>query len=64
MRADEWNDRFPIGTRVSVKSSPVTTFECLTTSMAWDVFGGSTLVKVEGRSGGYDLECITPLVEE
>lgn len=51
--AEEWNEKYPVGTRVRIESvrGDGAFEETATRSAAWDVCG-AIVVLIEGRSGG------------
>lgn len=70
MTADEWNERYPIGTPVvaypgvlpddPTAASLCTRLDTRTRSAAWTLGHGRPVVKVEGRAGGIALTHIDP----
>lgn len=56
-----WNENWPIGTGVVLVDDLGERAETKTRSMAWPLGHGEAVVMVEGRSGGYMLDRITPL---
>jgi len=65
MKSEEWNRRFPIGTRVryypiqGVKKYIETT----TRSEAWELGHGVAVVKINGRTGGVALSHLFVVVD-
>lgn len=63
-RCDEWNEKYPPGTDVFLDEyltgSP---FSTKTRSVAW-VASCQPLVLVEGKTGGYSLDIVTPNCQE
>lgn len=51
--------QIPEGTKVYVRKDDGSEVETVTTSRPWQLGHGDWVVKVEGISGGYDLERIT-----
>jgi hypothetical protein len=68
MTADQWNDRYPVGTSVTAYpgirperaaksvTADVTTLTTYTRSRAWSLGHGEPVVMVEGYAGGISLE--------
>lgn len=59
MTADEWNEKYPVGTVVmyrSVSSSDYPWETTRTRSIAWTLGHGAVVVKIEGRAGGVSIE--------
>lgn len=56
-----WNEKYPVGTCVSVTDDSGNVTEDVTRSKAWDVWG-SPVIWLEGRTGGYPLERVTPVI--
>jgi hypothetical protein len=60
VRAQEW--AHPIGTPVDVRTRPGETLRTKTRSDAWDLGDGRAgVVLIEGRTGGYCLDFVTPV---
>lgn len=57
---EEWNRKYPEGTRVNVTDDFGEVTEQVTRSIAWDVCG-SAVVMISGRTGGYLLERCVPV---
>lgn len=68
--AQDWNEAHPIGTPVSVRKDDGTVLETHTRSVAWTLGeschgpGHTAVVSVNGISGGYSLERVTPRKEQ
>lgn len=61
-QADDWNARYPVGTRVRyfpIAGEPAYEETC-TRSKAWQLGSGHSVVKVEGRAGGVSLRHLEP----
>jgi len=56
-----WNDHRAVGTDVIVRLDDGTDRQTKTTSEAWVMGGHSAMIKVEGISGGYDLDRVRPV---
>lgn len=56
----KWNDAHPVGTAVKVRMDGGDIKLTTTTSEAWVMGGHSAMIKVEGISGGYMLERVSP----
>lgn len=69
MTAAEWNELYPIGTRVryhSIIGQHVCGESCIesrTRSAAWDL-GLEPVVKIEGKAGGVSLQALRVLIQE
>lgn len=65
MKADEWNQRYPVGT--PVRYHPIIddheSVVSKTRSEAWELGHGAAVVKIEGRTGGVLLEAIEVIDE-
>ena len=59
LSAQEWNDKYKSGQPVYEVDDLGDVRETKTRSPAWDLCG-SVVVSVEGRTGGYMLERLTP----
>jgi hypothetical protein len=60
-KVDEWNAKWPIGTACVVEiSRGGTRYNTRTRSAAWLIGGGQASVQIDGRSGSYGLEWLTP----
>ena len=57
---EEWNRKYPEGTRINVTDDLGEVTEQVTRSIAWDVCGNA-VVMISGRTGGYLLERCVPL---
>lgn len=68
MNAEQFNATFPIGSCVIYQDAMGDEHKTKTRSEAWELGGGQVVVKIEGRSGGYDIGCIradpTPAAEQ
>lgn len=56
----EFNEANPVGTAVNVRKDNGDIFRTVTRSAAWVMGGHTAMVLVEGISGGYMLERVTP----
>lgn len=62
MTVDEWNLKYPIGTKVRVTlyktsdGNPGDTFDTETRSQCWALGHGTPVVLVKGKAGGYSVE--------
>lgn len=61
--AEEWNEKYPVGTSVTYTDALGTSFETVTRSEAWELGSGTPVVSLNGKSGGYALTHITPKAE-
>lgn len=63
--AAEWNQRYPIGTRVNAYpgSRDGRVLATMTRSTAWTLPGGQAVVLVEGHAGGIALTHVDPADE-
>lgn len=72
MTAEQWNERYPIGTPVIAYPGvrpehsadtgfPCTRLETRTRSHAWNLGHGEPVVAVEGYAGGISLDHIDPV---
>lgn len=65
MNAQQWNERYPVGTMVRywpVQGRPLSsTTDAPTRSEAWDLPSGHSVVLIEGKAGGVYLDNIEPL---
>ena len=59
-RVEDWNSKYPPGTRVVLTDDLDQEHETVTRSPAWVIGGHTAVVEVEGRAGGYSLSRITP----
>lgn len=58
MTANEWNELYPVGTRVryySIMGETTPKLDTRTRSEAWELGHGAPIVKVEGVTGGVSL---------
>jgi len=63
MTVEEWNEKYPVGTKVRyfpIKENLDEYEDTITRSPAWEMCD-SGIVSLEGKSGGYSLDHITPL---
>jgi hypothetical protein len=56
--AQEWNDRYPVGQPVYLTEDNSSITATQTRSVAWELGHGEPVVKVTGKSGGYQLSRI------
>jgi hypothetical protein len=61
MTAEEFNKKYPIGSDVIYIDDFRVGHVTKTRSEAWELGHGDAVVKIEGRTGGYDVERIMPL---
>lgn len=64
--AEQWNERYPVGTPVEYRAAWGVHEPTLTTrtrSEAWTLPHGEPTVKIEGRAGGVALWALTPIPE-
>lgn len=61
MTAEQWNAAHKPGIGVLVKLDDGKLWHTKTRSEAWALGHGQPVVMLEGRSGGYDLERVTPM---
>ena len=61
MKAAEWNELYPVGTAVILTDDLSKEHHTNTRSIAWELGHGAPVVKVTGRTGGYDLDRIKAL---
>lgn len=64
--AEQWNERFPVGTEVAYRATwgqPEPTLRTRTRSEAWTLPHGEPIVKIEGRAGGVALWALEPRYE-
>lgn len=64
LRATAFNNNWPIGTSVDVVTDSGLIIETKTASEAWALGSGDVLIKLEGKSGGYDLSRVFPKGEQ
>lgn len=55
-----WNEKYPVGTPVTVRHDDGTLSETRTCSQAWLLGGHSAVILVDGIAGGYALHRISP----
>lgn len=58
MTADQFNQKFPIGTEVVYTDDQCNEILVRTKSEAWALDHGTVVVKLEGKVGGYDVRRI------
>ena len=63
-QVDEFNRRFPIGQRVSVRKDDRAGMITTTRSEASVLSGHSAVIMLDGISGCYLLDRVTPIIEE
>jgi len=59
-QVDAWNAAFPIGARVTVRKDDGTTTATTTRSAAWVAGGHSAVILLDGISGYYLLDRVSP----
>ncbi|PHR86014.1 MAG: hypothetical protein COA78_38470 [Blastopirellula sp.] len=64
MNAKQFTKQYPVGTKVSYQDDFSGTHQTIIRSEAWELGHGDVVVKIEGRSGGYDIERITPISDK
>jgi hypothetical protein len=57
---NHWNEQHDIGTPVSVRMDDGKALETVTHSVAWMLGGHTAVIMLEGISGGYKLDRVTP----
>lgn len=62
MNAQEFSEKYPVGTPVIYTDDFGNEIEATIASEAWVIGGGDVVVKIEGKTGGYDIERIKPAV--
>lgn len=62
MTAEKWNASYPVGQPVIVTRDDGSKWPTKTRSEAWNLGHGQPVVMLEGKSGGYDLQRVLPLV--
>jgi hypothetical protein len=60
MQALEFSEKYPVGTPVIYTDDFGKEIPTKITSEAWEIGGGSVIVKIEGKAGGYDIDRIKP----
>lgn len=62
LTAEEWNARYPVGTKVRLRShlDDTHTTEHFTRSEAWNLCHGEPVVLLSGKTGGWALSNLTP----
>lgn len=58
MKAEKFNELYPVGISVILTDDFGNEHETSTRSEAWELGHGDSVVSVVGRSGGYDLDRI------
>lgn len=58
MKAAEWNIQYPVDQPIALTEDDGSVTYTQTRSIAWDLNGDTTVVKVDGKTGGYDLSRI------
>jgi hypothetical protein len=58
-----WNTAYRVGQVVDLRNDNGSVTRTATRSLAWVMGGHSAVVMVEGRTCGYDLTRMTPIVE-
>lgn len=58
---DMWNRTTPVGTDVILTLDNGTEVRTKTRSKAWVMGGHTSVVSVEGRAGGYDIDRVRPV---
>lgn len=51
-----WNTLYPVGTPCDLLQNDGTRLRTKTRSIAWELGHGQAVVKVEGKTGGWELE--------
>ena len=57
---EEWNKNYKIGIDVEVMKDDSSTIFTKTRSLAWVLGGHTPVILLEGMSGGYALERVSP----
>ena len=60
---EEWNKKYKIGINVEVMKDDGSTIFTKTRSLAWVLGGHTPMILLEGISGGYALERVSPFDE-
>lgn len=63
-RVRMWNEKYPVGTRVSLRLDNGETLITHTRSEAWLLYHGQAVISVEGKSGGWALDRVSPIRED
>ena len=58
MTSQEWNDTYPIGQPIALTEDDGSLTYTQTRSEAWELGSGQAIIKVDGKSGGYNLDRI------
>lgn len=58
MKAQEWNDRYPVGQSVYVTEDDGSLSVSQTRSKAWELGSGQAVISVDNRTGSYSLDRI------
>lgn len=58
MKAEEFNEAFPVGSDVIYTDDFGKEHKTKTRSVAWALGHGDVVVSIEGKSGGYDIKRI------
>ncbi len=61
--SNAWNDHHPPGREVVLVNNAGQQERTVTRSKAWTLRGGSPVVSVKGKTGGYALERVVPVRE-
>lgn len=64
MTAEEFNEHYPVGTAVILTDDFGKEHPVVTRSVAWRLGHGDSVIKVTGRTGGYDLDRIKVLKQQ
>ena len=59
MKANEWNDKYPVGQPIHLKEDDGSITNTQTRSVAWETGDGNPIIQVDGKRGGYSLKRIT-----
>jgi len=62
MNIETWNESYPPGTSVEVWLDDNTIFKTKTRSVAWAIGDGTPVVSLEGKTGGYLLSRVQPVL--
>jgi hypothetical protein len=57
---DAWNKAHPVGSQVTLRLDNGTGVQTKTRSAAWVMGGHTAVVMVEGKTGGWALDRVTP----
>jgi len=61
---EEWNKNYKIGIDVEVMKDDGSTIFTKTMSLAWVLGGHTPVILLEGISGGYALERVSPVIKK